>query len=720
MRSRRAALAVMTAALVLGTTAVPALGQDAPPLAPAACPDGAPSAEFEDVLAGSTHAGAIDCAAERGVVRGTTATTFSPSTTLTRGQAVSLIARSLEAAGVSLPTAAAQSFEDAAGTTHDQNIAALAALDVVQGRADGSFLPNRSVSREQFASMIVRAYSHVTTQAVTPEDGPYFADVTSSVHGANVDAAYELGILEGRTSTSFDPSSSTRRDQAASIITRFLGVAEALDEGATAVTLLYDTHFHGKYAQGDVGIANYFALVQERKDRVGANSLFLANGDDPAPSVFSGLFEPRGIHMIEALNESPVDVNTLANHEFDYGPDNLKELLEVATYPYVTANVRDIATGEVFGADLGVEEFELFELDGVTVGVTGLAPEGMDSITTLGDETEQIEAAAALDIVVPKMRAAGAEIIVVSSHLCGTDALALADTYEGVDVFAGDHCAQVLDEPYVSDNGTIVSFVGDEYALMGELKLIIEDGEVADFRFTMHEVAGFVDRTPIAGIQSVVDDYTSQLDTALNVVIGERTVDWNTETGVVRTGENALGNFFTDEMRLNAPFGASDIAVTNSGGLRGNQVYASGDITRREIAEILPFGNRLVQAEITGTAILAALERSVDTLPEPSGALLQVSGIEFEFSTSRAAGSRVDASSVLIGGEPLVPGNTYTMATNDFTLGGGDGYTMFVGLNVLIDSNAGPVLDSFLIERIEARDTPIDTTIEGRFVNTAS
>jgi 2',3'-cyclic-nucleotide 2'-phosphodiesterase (5'-nucleotidase family) len=721
MRSRRSALAAVTAALVLGTIAVPAVGQDAPPPAPDACPDGAPSAGFEDVASTNVHAAAIDCAADRGVIRGTSTTPklFSPSTNLTRAQAASLIARSLDDAGISLPTAADQPFEDVEGNVHADNIAALAALGVVQGRADGSFVPGQLVQRDQLASMVTRAYAQVTTKAVTPTGGPYFTDVTGGVHRANVDAAYELGILQGRNDGSFDPARATRRDQAASVITRFIGVVSVLDADATTVTLLYDTHFHGKYSQGDVGIANYFALVQERKDRVGDNSLFLANGDDPAPSVFSGLFEPRGIHMIDALNESPIDVNTLGNHEFDYGPDNLRELIAAADYPYVTANVRDIGSGDVFGADLGVEEYEIFELDGVTVGVTGLAPEGMDTITTLGDETEQVQAAAALDIVVPKMRDDGAEIIVVSSHLCGTDAIALADAYEGVDVFAGDHCAQVLEEPYVSDNGTIVSLVGDEYALMGELKLIVEDGEVADFRFTLHEVDGFVDRTPIAGIQSVVDSYTAQLDEALNVTIGERTVDWNTVTTVVRTRENALGNYFTDEMRT--AFGGSDIAVTNSGGLRGNQVYETGEITRRDIAEILPFGNRLVQAEISGAAILEALERSVRSVPDPDGGFLQVSGIEFEFDSSLAAGSRVDASSVLIGGEALVTTETYTMATNDFTLAGGDAYSMFVGLNVLIDGNAGPVLDSFLIERIEARDgAPIDTPIEGRIVDTNS
>jgi 5'-nucleotidase/UDP-sugar diphosphatase len=509
--------------------------------------------------------------------------------------------------------------------------------------------------------------------------------------------------------------------------TAVLPAAGSEHEDTVEVTLLHDTHFHGKFSQSvsgtTVDIARYFALVQERKDALDGNALFLGNGDDIGPSVHSGLFEPNGIHMIDALNEAPIDVNTIANHEFDYGPDNLLELIAAADFPFVTANVRDVDTGEVFGADAGVQEFITFDIDGVTVGVTGLAPEGMAAVTNPGPDTEQISAEAALDIVSPKMRAAGVDVIVATSHLCGTDAIALADTAADVDVIAGDHCGTVRETPYVSADGTIVSFAGDEYEFLGELTLsVTAEGEVSLADFTLHSLVAEVGRlAPLPAIQAVVDAYDAQLDEELNVVIGERAVDWDTRTTVIRRNESAAGNFFTDEMRT--AFGGSDIAVTNSGGIRGNQVYPAGDITRREIAEIFPFGNKLVQAEISGATLLAALEHSVSAPLNdagelsPSGAFLQVSGLTFEFDRTQPAGERVHT--VLVGGEPLDLDRIYTMATNDFLLGGGDGYTMFEDLNVLVDSNSGMLIDTFLIQRIEARDgTPITTDVEGRIVDT--
>jgi 2',3'-cyclic-nucleotide 2'-phosphodiesterase (5'-nucleotidase family) len=481
------------------------------------------------------------------------------------------------------------------------------------------------------------------------------------------------------------------------------------------ITLLHDTHFHGKFASSGVGIAEYFGFAQERLDAAEGHAFFVANGDDIAPSLLSGVFEPHGIHMIEALNEAPVDVNTLANHEFDFGPDNLRTLLARSDTTWVTANVRDAnAPDQAFGKDLGVEQFVLRSAGDVTVGFTGLAPENMASITSLtreGDESAavQVPALEALQEVVPEMRAAGADIVVVASHLCGTRAIEIADTYDGVDVFVGDHCAQILEQPYVSGNGTIVSLAGHEFDRMGELTLRYHKGAITGHEFTLHDLRER-DLPVNQPIQDVVDRYNEQLDEELNVVIGQRTVDWDTRVDVVRTSETAFGNFLTDEMRA---FHDADIAVQNSGGIRADDVFPAGDITRREIAEILPFANHLVKAEIRGEHILAALEHSVRLYPDPNGGFLQVSGMEFTFDPSQPAGSRVV--DVLIGGEPLDPDRTYTMATNDFTLGGGDGFTWFRDhTNVLVGSNEGPLLSTFLINRIENRTSPVDTDVEGR------
>jgi 2',3'-cyclic-nucleotide 2'-phosphodiesterase (5'-nucleotidase family) len=707
--------ALLVAGVVLGTAALPASGQEAVEITllhdshfhgkygddevpREACPGGAPPAGFEDVSPDSVHLDTIACATSLDVVRGTgdDPPRFSPDLPATRGQIAALIARLLDAAGVALPEDPEQPFDDVEGSVHADDIARLSEADVLEGR-DGSFFPQDPVRRDQMASILIRALEFATDTTITPDGGPHFDDVQSGPHAANVDAAFELGLMLGRTSDLFDPRSETRRDQVASTVVRLLDHLALLD------------------ATGLVNLSRYLALVAERKAALGASALYLGNGDDIAPSLHSGVFEPHGIHMIEALNAAAdlIDVNNLGNHEFDYGPGNLELLLAEAEYPYVSANVRDIDSGEVFGVDLGVQEYVILDVEGVQVGITGLGPENMASITDLGDDTEQIPAADALDIVLPQMRDDGADIIVISSHLCGPDAIELADTYTahgGIDVIAGDHCAAV--ELYESpQTGTIVSLAGDEFELLAELTLTVEGGAVTAHQRVLHDLAAdFPLIEPHPGVQAVMDGYNAQLDDQLNVVIGERTVEWDTRTSEVRAFENAFGNFLTDEMRA---FYDADIAVQNSGGIRANTTFPPGDITRREIAEILPFGNHIVLAELTGATILEALEHSVHGWGDGNGRFLQVSGLRFTFDVSRPAGDRVVE--VEIGGEPLDEGATYTMATNNFTLAGGDDFTMFEDATVLVDANEGPMDAPWLMERIAARDTPVDTTDdEGR------
>jgi 2',3'-cyclic-nucleotide 2'-phosphodiesterase/3'-nucleotidase len=95
-------------------------------------------------------------------------------------------------------------------------------------------------------------------------------------------------------------------------------------------------------------------------------------GDDVASSVASAVF--RGQHVVDAFNAAGLDANTFGNHEFDLGPDRLRELIRGARYPYVTANVRDARSGDAFASDLGVRRFLVKEVGGVKFGLTGLAP----------------------------------------------------------------------------------------------------------------------------------------------------------------------------------------------------------------------------------------------------------------------------------------------------------------------------------------------------------
>src|SRR2546426_12144817 len=114
------------------------------------------------------------------------------------------------------------------------------------------------------------------------------------------------------------------------------------------------------------GLARVATL--QKKIRSGApNTLFLLSGDFISPSVASRLF--KGKQMVAALNATGVDIATLGYHEFDFGPDVLRERMKESRFAYTIANVSDKKTGKPFG---GASRYIIRELSGVRVAIFGL------------------------------------------------------------------------------------------------------------------------------------------------------------------------------------------------------------------------------------------------------------------------------------------------------------------------------------------------------------
>lgn len=103
------------------------------------------------------HVPSVDCAFAQGISVGTGDGTYDPLGMTTRGQMASFIVRSLTAAGYDVPDAGDQGFDDIDGNEHEDNINRLAAIGVVQGKSATTYAPQELVRRDQMASFIVRA-----------------------------------------------------------------------------------------------------------------------------------------------------------------------------------------------------------------------------------------------------------------------------------------------------------------------------------------------------------------------------------------------------------------------------------------------------------------------------------------------------------------------------------------------------------------------------------
>jgi predicted dienelactone hydrolase len=182
---------------------------DPDPTDPDPTDPGRPLIDFPDVPVGNVHRDAILELARDGILRGGLDGRFRPDDPITRGQVAAVLART---AGLTPVTPSR--FPDVAGSVHAGDIEALAAAGIIDGYADGTFRPLEPIRRDHVAALVARWLG------VEPvADGP-FTDIARTPHAGAINALYEIGVVNGRTASTFAPSLDIRRDQFASVVSR--------------------------------------------------------------------------------------------------------------------------------------------------------------------------------------------------------------------------------------------------------------------------------------------------------------------------------------------------------------------------------------------------------------------------------------------------------------------------------------------------------------------
>ncbi len=207
---------------------------------------------------------------------------------------------------------------------------------------------------------------------------------------------------------------------------------------------------------------------------------------------------------------------------------------------------------------------------------------------------------------------------------------------------------------------------------------------------------------------AVIAGYETRLGAALDQVVGVAHEPLDAVALHIRAGETNLGNMVADAIRADA---GTDVALTNSGSIRGNRIYPVGPLTRKTLVEMHPFDNVICKLAVPGRALLEALNHGVAKLPLAAGQFPQVSGLTMSVDRSAPPGRRVR--DVHVNGAPLDPVKTYTVAVPDFMLKGGDGYTMLAGQHVTVGPEAGDLLSSAIQEYVEEH-YDVAPKIEGR------
>lgn len=183
------------------------------------------SAHLTDVELNAWYHEAVDYVVEHGIMAGVSATAFQPNGSLTRGQVVQIL-HNLE--GKPEETAEAP-FTDTAGHWALEAIAWAAQNNVVAGYDDGTFGPEKLVTREEFAQMMYNYAKFKGYDLTAGGDLTQFPDAGAISDWAETALSWAngKGLINGHDNGTIDPQGNTTRAQAASIMKNFdLKVAE--------------------------------------------------------------------------------------------------------------------------------------------------------------------------------------------------------------------------------------------------------------------------------------------------------------------------------------------------------------------------------------------------------------------------------------------------------------------------------------------------------------
>ena len=464
------------------------------------------------------------------------------------------------------------------------------------------------------------------------------------------------------------------------------------------LTLLHANDFESKMRTGDslagYGGAARFATVVARLRRAAENytdpgleagaktkgTLLVSSGDN----FLAGINYQAGVRQnggtfydSYVFSRLGFDAATIGNHEFDFGPQRTADFIaqDASGAPFLSATL-DFSASPALQAlvDSGrVRSSVVVEKGGRRIGIIGISPPELSSISSpspvVQTATSIAQIAAAVNAEAAKLEAAGATIVILSSHMQSNGAdRQLLPLLRGVDIDiagGGDDLLANPDDTLIPGGVPVGSYpqvlqdadghgvplvtTQGEYRYVGQLTAEFDGAGrltgVDDARSGPVRVSGTAGQPDLAPEDqtlkaSVVDPLNAyDLGLSANVIAtSDVGLDGRNASGeTIRKRETNLGDLVADSFLFAGRRDATansrpqpDVALTNSGGIRNNNILAAGNITEKNTFEVLPFDNTTVTVpNVSRTHFKELLEHGFATVaPTASnGRFPQIAGV---------------------------------------------------------------------------------------------
>ena len=532
------------------------------------------------------------------------------------------------------------------------------------------------------------------------------------------------------------------------VFTFFLLVSNAQRPGD--VVVLYENDVH-------CAVDGYPVLagLRDSLQRMGCHVAVVSAGD----FTFGGPIgaASKGEFVIRLMNAVGYDAACLGNHEFDYGFEQLRHLEGMLTTPLICCNFNSNSNVEpdsrYFHAyrPTPFQPFVLRTLGGVTVAFVGVTtPTTMytsnpssfkDADGNFIYNFSTANLAATVQRSIDAARAAGAQVVVILSHLGDSDgvptSLKVLSQLRGVDAVLDGHdhhiipCLMVEDKDQqrvpLSSTGTLFQKVG-----MMVISSNSEAKETLCFKlFTTDSLGrkGCINKA-VADSVRVIKEAFEAMGSRVIANVEMPLVAEEGDIRVCRLRETNLGDLIADAYRV---LMGADIGWVNGGGIRAN--VPAGPITHNQLFAVCPYNNNICVIRTSGKVLLDALETAVREYPKAEGCFAQVSGMTFTFDPAVPSGVVLDSngrflrvdgkrrvSNVKVGGEPLDLNKKYTIASTEYVLLKGGDAISFPDAQLLKSETVSDlqILENYLLNNLHGIVAAPYDRPQGRILNAAT
>jgi 2',3'-cyclic-nucleotide 2'-phosphodiesterase / 3'-nucleotidase len=496
-------------------------------------------------------------------------------------------------------------------------------------------------------------------------------------------------------------------------------VARSFVPDRVQVTILGTTDLHGNINPIDYytnkhdnrGLAKVATLIKRiRKEQ--ANVVLIDSGDtiqgSPLESFHgrknNGPVDP----MMLAMNSLHYDAMTVGNHEYNFGLKVLEKARGEARFPWLSANTYDIAKQQPH-----YKPYIVKEVAGVRIGILGLTTPGVPNwdnppnYAGLEFHEPVSEARKWVSILREKEKA---DVVVIAMHMgLGEDlrtgeenpgqvaheneAISIAKEVAGVDVIFMGHTHR--DVPSLYLNGVLLTqanYWGKNLA-RADLYLQKTDAGWRVYAKSARTLPTDDKVEPDPEITKLAEPYDNETQGWLTKVIGQSAEELTAKEARFR--DTAILDLI-QKVQLEA--GQADVSMVAS--FNSEARIAKGPVSVRDIAGLYVYENTLVVLEVTGQQLKEALEHSARYFKayvpgKPASDLVDekipaynfdiAEGVTYDLDISKPVGQRIQ--NLRFRGQPLSPTRKLRLATNNYRVNGGGGYTMYKNAPVVYRSS---------------------------------